>query len=134
MISMTAAILAAGLMQAADGAGHAAGRWIVSCDMPAPGGLQGTGAHRIFRLGPQLFQEWKADSRSFGSNLCLSFACTSDKGRLEGSISSSSLIMTIQLDPGAGVASWRTVGASGLSRTSGPCSLQKDSGRTPSGH
>src|SRR5436190_21855464 len=108
MVAMTAAILAVGLMQATAGAAPGAGPWIVSCDMPAADAAPGAATHRTFRLGPQLFQEWQPGSRSFGSNLCLSFPCTRDKGRLEGSISSNSLVVTIRLDPAANAASWRT--------------------------
>jgi hypothetical protein len=124
-----AAVLAAVLMQAASGAGKAAGPWILACDVATPGATSTPAAHRTFRLGPQLFQEWKPDERRFGANLCLSFKCSADRDRLEGTLSSNSLILTIQVDPARKSASWRTVGASGLSRTTGPCSLAPDTGQ-----
>ena len=120
-----ALVLAAVLMQAASGAGKAAGPWILACDVATPAAA----AHRTFRLGPQLFQEWKPDERRFGANLCLSFKCSADRDRLEGTLSSNSLILTIQVDPARKAASWRTVGASGLSRTTGPCSIAPDTGQ-----
>jgi hypothetical protein len=126
-----AVVLAAVLMQAASGAGKTAGPWILACDVATSGATDAP--HRTFRLGPQLFQEWKPDERRFGPNLCLSFKCSADRDRLEGTLSSNSLILTIQMDPARKAASWRTVGASGLSRTTGPCSIAPDTGQMEKG-
>jgi hypothetical protein len=112
------------LAQSASAAPGPAGPWVLSCDM-------GAAAPRVFRIGPKLFQEWKPERRAFGSNLCLAFACHADRGTLEGVISSSTLILTISLDPATRQATWKTAGASGLSRTNGPCTISAE--KPPSG-
>ncbi|MFL5297908.1 MAG: hypothetical protein ACJ798_16145 [Phenylobacterium sp.] len=114
-----AGIVLGALLLQTGGAAHGAGPWIVTCDV-------GAQAPRIFRLGPKLFQEWKPAQASFGSNLCLSFPCHGDGHRLEGAISSATLILTITLDLDNGAGAWRAVGASGLSRTQGACSVGAD--------
>lgn len=100
--------------------------WVATCDVSAPGQAQNPSAVRTFRVGAGLFQEWQADRKAFGPNLCLSFACRGDRGKLEGRIESASVIFTLQLDPTAKTAAWRTVGASGMSRTSGACTVRPD--------
>jgi len=106
--------------------GRASGFWILACEMPKPGGGEPADGLRTFRLGPRSFQERKPGQESFGSNLCGSFACVAEGGRMQGTISSASLILTISLDPRTRSATWRTVGASGLAETSGHCSVQPD--------
>jgi hypothetical protein len=103
----------------------APGGWILSCDTaPArPGAAVQT---RVFRLGPGRLQEWKADQKAFGPNLCQLFRCRADRGRLEGAIESSSVIFTITYDPQSKQASWRTTGVSGGARTSGACAARPD--------
>ena len=98
------------------------GPWILTCDMPTKAA---PAAQRVFRLGPKLFEERKADGR-FGYNLCASFRCAVDHQRLEGVISSPSLILTVTYDPATSQAGWRTQGASGLSRSSGRCAVAPD--------
>lgn len=105
-------------------------RWILRCEVGAPD-MPATRmpAVRTFRVGPGLLQEWKASDQAFGQNLCLVFPCKADRQRLEGTISSSSLMLTLRLDRKARTASWRTVGASGMARTSGPCAAQPETNR-----
>lgn len=117
-------LLAALLLPAA--ASPAQGPWIATCDV-------GEAAPRIFRIGPKLFQQWKPEDGKFGSNLCLSFTCHGDGHLLSGQISSSSVILTITLDLDRKAGSWKTVGASGLSRKEGPCSVKPDAPGAP-GH
>jgi hypothetical protein len=125
---LLSAFAAIGSPQAA-GAGdgiRASGFWILACEMPAAGAGDPADGLRTFRLGPGSFQERKAGRDSFGSNLCNSFACVAEGRRMQGSISSASLILTIELDPQTRSATWRTVGASGLTKTTGPCSVQPE--------
>src|SRR5688572_9777316 len=98
----------------------APGAWILQCDV---GSSEASAAPevRVFRLAPSLLQEWKAENREFGPNLCLAFKCRGDRDRLEGSIETATLIFTLTFDPQARRADWRTVGASGQRRTSGIC-------------
>jgi hypothetical protein len=110
------------LMQAPAGAPNSPSSWIVSCDL----GSKGDAGPRVFRLGPEVFQEWKPETRSFGPNLCQSFQCLADASRLQGTIRSTTLTVTIQVEPGRQEATWQTQGASGLSRTSGACTIQPD--------
>ena len=91
--------------------------WRLTCQMGAP---------RIFRIGPQLFEAWDAQTQRFGYNLCQSHACVGRKDLMEGEISSPSLTLTVSLDPRTGRASWRTLGASGLKTTSGPCEAKPE--------
>jgi hypothetical protein len=114
------------------GAPPAPGAWIMQCDVRSP--EQGAAAAvRVFRVGPSLLQEWTPEHREFGPNLCLSFQCKGDHGRLEGSIVSASLIFTLSFDPQARRADWRTVGASGLKRTSGACTAEPDKAKPGGG-
>jgi hypothetical protein len=105
------------------GAVAAAPTWIATCDTSAPGGPPGV---RTFRVGAGLLQEQRADDKAFGPNLCLSFSCTGDRGKLEGRLESSSLIFTLSFDPAERTAAWHTVGASGLARTSGSCTVRQE--------
>lgn len=99
-----------------------ASAFILRCDMGAPT-ADATGGVRTFRLAPSVFQEWRADRHEFGPNLCGSFRCRADKARLEGVIESRTLILTITMDRSARSATWKTRGASGLSRTQGACTV-----------
>lgn len=107
------------LAQAAAGAPPSPSSWILTCDMGATG-------QRVFRLGPQVFQERKPGTRSFGPNLCQSYQCLADANRLQGSIRSTTLTVTVQVEPGRQRSTWQTQGASGLSQTSGICTIQPD--------
>jgi hypothetical protein len=73
-----------------------------------------------------VFQEWRSDRREFGPNLCGSFRCRADKARLEGVIESRTLVLTIAMDRTARSATWKTRGASGLSRTQGVCAVSAE--------
>jgi hypothetical protein len=121
MVLLFSALAAAGSPKG-EGAGGS-GFWILSCEMPTPAA---TDAVRTFRLGPKSFQERKPGQKAFGSNLCNSFPCAADERRIQGTISSASLILTITLDPQTGSATWGTAGASGLSRKSGACSVHPE--------
>lgn len=103
----------------------ASGGWILTCDK-APTGPGAAAQTRTFRLGPGRLQEWKADQKVFGPNLCQVFRCRADRGRLEGAIESASVIFTITYDPQTKRASWRTTGVSGGARTSGACAARPE--------
>src|SRR5688572_2529090 len=105
------------LLKVAEAPGEPHPVWRLECDSGQP-------AKRVFNIGRGLFQEWVSERGEFGSNLCQSFRCTGDTGRLTGSIESASLIFSVELDPGTRRAVWRTVGASGLKQTSGSCTAQ----------
>jgi len=116
------AFLAPGLAE--DPAGDA---WILQCRIDST-----TQAVRTFRAAPRLLQEWRPDDKRFGPNLCEIFSCTADRDRLEGVMTSASLILTLRVERSSGQASWKTVGASGLKETSGPCAAEREkSGQTP---
>lgn len=120
-------LLAALLLAAASTPAASAGSWVLKCDISAvPGGGASPAATRTFRLAPGVFQEWRASDQRFGPNLCASFSCRRTAGRLEGSISSASVILTIALEPAQRRATWRTMGASGMKRTSGLCAVEPD--------
>ena len=121
MLSVAFASIAL-LMQAPAGAATSPSSWILSCDL----GAKGDAGPRVFRLGPQIFQERKSGAKGFGPNLCESFQCLADANRLQGTIKSRTLTVTIQVEPGRQKATWQTQGASGLSRTSGACTIQPD--------
>jgi hypothetical protein len=93
---------------------------------PAPGDSGGPSQIRVFRIAPQSFQEWRPAERRFGNNLCLSFPCARERGKLRGVIRSATLEVTIEADPAAGAGSWKALGASGHTRTSGPCQVQSE--------
>jgi hypothetical protein len=113
------------LLMAAGAPSAAANAWILTCNMAAPGeDPSGPNARRVFRLGRRLLQEWKPDQKQFGPNLCQSFSCIGASDRLQGVISSATLSLTISLDLATGRATWRTLGASGLRTTSGPCTVK----------
>ena len=122
---LTASLLLA-LLPVNDTPAPAPAAWILTCDVGRQAAAGAPTAVRVFRVAPSLIQEWKADRKAFGPNLCLSFRCTSDRGRLEGSIESRTLVFTLTFDPQARSASWRTVGASGNARTSGPCAARAE--------
>jgi hypothetical protein len=97
---------------------------VLTCDMASA--TDPAAVHRVFRMAPNSLQAWNPSGRSFGSNLCLSFACSADEHRTTGTISSASLVLTITLDRQARQASWRAVGASGLTKSHGACSIGPD--------
>jgi hypothetical protein len=95
--------------------------WILRCQVDS---AQQT--VRTFRVAPRMLQEWRPIDESFGPNLCEVFSCTADRERLEGVITSASLILTLRVDQASGRGSWKTVGASGLKQTSGPCGAERE--------
>lgn len=102
---------------------------VLTCDMASASDPAAT--HRMFRIAPHSLQQWDPARRAFGPNLCLSFACSADGRLTTGTISSASLNVTISLDQTTRRATWKTVGASGLTRSNGACSIGPDS--TPKG-
>ena len=107
----------------------------LSCDIPAPMGIEGSATAapsgpRIFRIAPGSFSEWDQDERAFGPSLCEAFTCKADAQRLEGTITSASIIYTIGVDHTTGVGYWRAKGASNLPRNEGTCSLIADPTRS----
>lgn len=131
---MHGALAVAAILQAAAVATAPQGTWILKCEVGAPDvASTRMPAVRTFRIGPKLLQEWKPSEQKFGQNLCQIFTCKADPGRLEGTISSASVMLTIKLDAKTRKASWRTVGASGMTRTTGPCAVQAQSSQRPSG-
>lgn len=123
LLPLAAAVLATGA-HAAPAPGAAA--WILTCDMESAPGAHTARPQRIFRLAPQLFAEWQPETRSWGHNLCASFPCRADAGRLEGQISSATVVLTIRLDRTTGAGSWSAQGASGLTRPSGACTAEPE--------
>jgi hypothetical protein len=122
-----AAALGAALAIAAAPGPYGEGPWILTCNMAGPNESQtGPNAQRTFRIGRRLFQEWRPETKQFGRNLCQSLSCVGAPDKLQGVISSPTLSLTITLDLANGQASWRTLGASGLRVTSGPCTVRPD--------
>jgi len=108
-----------------------AGPWILTCNVqPAAGSALSMEPQRIFRIAPRLLQQWRPADKRFGPNLCASYSCVADKNRLEGTVSSASLSLTIRLDLASGRAVWSTQGASGLRASSGDCTVRPEAGAT----
>lgn len=105
------------------------GPWILTCDMPSAD--PSVPAPRVFRIAPKVFQEWRSTDKKFGNNLCDSFPCTADRNRLEGAISSTSVVLTVQVDRRTGGATWRTQGASNLARSTGVCTIHPEGSAQP---
>jgi hypothetical protein len=100
---------------------------VLTCDMGPPAGdAAAPSQHRIFRLARRTFQEWRPAERAFGNNLCLSFPCSREQGKLRGVIRSATLELTIEANPVTGAGSWKALGASGHTRTEGPCVVQSE--------
>jgi hypothetical protein len=130
MIGQGMAAAGAALALLAAASGSAQGPWILTCSVAGPAGAPAAAAtSRVFRIGTGLLQEWRPAEHEFGTNLCLAHPCVAEKGRLEGVISSASLILTIGLNPENGTATWRTVGASNLAATSGTCAMKLDTAK-----
>jgi hypothetical protein len=124
----------AAVLALAPAAAPPTGPWILTCDMAAPSdGQAASPSQRVFRIAPRVFQEWSPDSKRFGPNLCAAYSCARAPGRLEGTISSSTLNLTISLDLATRRGAWRTEGASGLSRTSGACAAKPEQPRPQTG-
>jgi hypothetical protein len=104
------------------------GAWILNCQMPSNGSAS---SERVFRIAPRVFQEWKPADKAFGNNLCASFPCSADRNRLEGTISSPSVVLTVQVDRRTGGASWSTQGASNLATSKGACTIRKEAAGQP---
>lgn len=103
----------------------------LSCDIPSPIGIEGSApaapsGPRIFRIAPGSFSEWDQSDHEFGPSLCEAFTCHADAQRLEGTITSASIIYKIGVDHTTGVGYWRAKGASNLTRNEGACSLIAD--------
>lgn len=107
----------------------AEGPWILTCDMPSA--TSSASATRVFRIAPKVFQEWRPADKTFGNNLCASFPCSADRNRLEGTISSSSVVFTVQVDRRTGGATWRTQGASNLAKSTGACTIHPEGSARP---
>ena len=115
-------LLAPGLADA-----PASDAWILRCRIDSA-----TQAVRTFRIAPRSLQEWKPGDKQFGPNLCEVFSCTADRDRLEGVMTSASLILTLRVDQPSGQGSWKTVGASGQKQTNGPCAVEREKpGQSP---
>jgi hypothetical protein len=101
--------------------------WILRCRIDST-----TQAERTFRVAPRELREWRAADSQFGPNLCEVFSCTADRDRLEGVMTSASLILTLRVDRASGQGSWKTVGASGLKQANGACAAEREKpGQTP---
>ena len=116
LTSLFIALLAPGLAEAPVGEA-----WILRCQVDSA-----EQTVRTFRVAPQLLQEWRPVDRKFGPNLCQTFSCKADRDKLEGVISSASLILTLRIDRTTNQGSWSTVGASGLKQTNGPCTAEHE--------
>lgn len=104
------------------------GPWILTCDMPSATSASAT---RVFRIAPKVFQEWRPADKTFGNNLCASFPCAADRNRLEGTISSSSVVFTVKVDRQTGGATWRSQGASNLAKSTGACTVRPEGSSPP---
>ena len=123
--------LAALLLEAASGAAPAPKSWILRCDIPQPRtAAPGAPTMRTLRIAPKVLQEWRPAEQKFGPNLCRSYACRTTGNGLEGQVSSASLVFSVQVDPSRTRATWRTMGASGLKKTSGVCSIEPETSAT----
>ncbi|MGH6965148.1 MAG: hypothetical protein ACREE0_11740 [Phenylobacterium sp.] len=121
----TAALALGLLLQASAASTPSADAFVLKCDMTGTrAGWGNAEVWRTFRLAPNSFQEWKADEGKFGPNLCSSYACSADKNRLQGTIGSATLIVTVELSSDRRKATWSATGASGLSRSNGVCLIQ----------
>lgn len=103
----------------------------LSCDIPSPIGIEGSAGAapigpRFFRIAPGSFSEWNSRYHEFGPSLCEAFTCIADAQRLEGTITSASMVYSIGVDRTTGRGYWRAKGASNLPRTEGTCSLIAD--------
>ena len=129
MMRIAIVVLALGAAASEAGAKEAAkaparGFAVLTCDMVSasdPASVQ-----RVFRIAPRSLQQWDPARRGFGPNLCLSHTCSADAHRTTGTISSASLNVTISLDRTTRTATWKTLGASGLTRPNGTCSVGAD--------
>lgn len=110
------ALLPSGLAEPSAGGG-----WILQCRTDST-----RETVRTFRVAPRLLQEWNPADKEYGPNLCEVFSCTADRQRLEGVLTSASLILTLRVDQASGRGSWKTVGASGLKETNGPCAAERE--------
>jgi hypothetical protein len=134
MIGQGMAATSVALWLLAAASAPAQGPWILSCEVtPAIGAGADKPGLRVFRIAPGVLQEWRPGIKAFGGNLCQSYSCVSEKGRLEGVISSATLNLTISLDPAKGEASWKTVGASNLGASSGACSMKLEAAKAKAG-
>jgi len=104
------------------------GAFILNCQMPSAGSAP---SERVFRIAPRVFQEWRPADKAFGNNLCASFPCSANRDRLEGTISSASVVFTVQVDRRTGGATWRTQGASNLATSTGACTIHKEAAGHP---
>ena len=106
----------------------------LSCEIPAQLGSTGVqttsrAGPRIFRVAPNMLQEWDSRDREFGVNLCETAACSANAQRSEGSITTASMAFVIGVDHKTGKGYWRATGASNLPRTEGKCDLIADPSR-----
>jgi hypothetical protein len=104
------------------------GTKIVSCDLPAPvtgAAARPTPAPRVFEIGAGMLREWNTVAQQFGPNLCATYSCSKTKGRIEGSISSSSVKYSVGIETATGDPYWRATGASGLAKPYGACKTLK---------
>ena len=103
---------------------------VLSCEIPAPitatAASDAKPAPRIFRLSKGRFEAWNPQEQAFSENLCEVFTCTARADRLEGSLSSASVVYTVGVDAGTGRAYWRVLGASNLPRAEGSCEAVAD--------
>jgi hypothetical protein len=126
-MSALTAVLAAALAAVAAAEPSPPAAWILSCNIPPVGANPAEPTKpRVFRLAPKTFQEWKPNTGRFGTNLCQAYTCAADRGRLTGTVSSASVILTVSLDPVAGRGEWKATGASNLPRTQGVCTVKPE--------
>jgi hypothetical protein len=114
-----------GLVVMAQAAGAAApAPVVVACTFPleAASGGPATPTVRTFRISAGSFQEWDADLKAFGGNLCQAYACVRAAGRMEGTIGSASVTYTVGIVSGGG-AYWRAAGATRLASDHGACRI-----------
>lgn len=81
---------------------------------------------RTFRLSASSFQEWSAEEKRFGINMCTVYSCEANADKTEGKVGSASVVYTIGVDRKTGRGYWSSVGASGNAQTKGDCRIASD--------
>jgi hypothetical protein len=100
---------------------------VLACDVPdtvraAPGAAAPLPTkERVFRIGPGRLEEWSGTYGDFGPNLCEVATCVAEPGKMEGAISTASVVYTIGVDAVSGAGYWRVIGATGFRQTHGTC-------------
>jgi hypothetical protein len=121
-VTITAALVFGLAMLAQSTGAQAQAPIILACKLPVAGAA-GAPPERLFRVAPGSFQEWDADQRKFGANLCAAYSCAKTADRSEGTIGSASVTYTVGVVHATGEGYWRAAGATGLATNQGACRI-----------